>query len=208
MIGAARDRLVIFTRFPQPGAAKTRLIPMLGADGAAELHRRMTAHTLSVAGNARALIAGLDVVVRFSGGTPEAMKQLYGASWRFEEQGEGDLGARMERAVRDAFAEGRMRTLIIGTDCPELTGALLRAAFDALADADLVLGPARDGGYYLIGLRRAAPELFAGMPWGSGEVFERTRAEARRIGLEVRILPTLSDVDTPQDLGVVTDQID
>ena len=202
MNGVTSDRLVVLTRYPQPGRVKTRLIPLLGADGAAELHRQMTCHTLAVAAELRRLTPELDVVVRVDGGTPSLMRRLYGSDWVFEEQGDGDLGTRIDRAVCAAFADGRSRVAVIGTDCPDLTSQSLRSAFFSLGAADVVIGPACDGGYYLIGLRRMASNLFVRMPWGSSEVFGMTVEAARQLALAVTVLPLLRDVDRPEDIAV------
>jgi rSAM/selenodomain-associated transferase 1 len=128
------------------------------------------------------------------------MTQLFGAEWLFEEQVDGDLGMRLDHATRHAFTEGSLRVIVIGSDCPELTSELLQSAFQKLGFADAVIGPASDGGYYLIGLTCMAPSLFAGMPWGTSEVFTKTVANARKLELNVEILPTLRDVDRPEDV--------
>ena len=121
------------------------------------------------------------------------------ASWQLTAQGDGDLGVRLERAVLQSVAAGFTRTLIIGTDCPYLTLADLREAREALASNDLVLGPAEDGGYWLIGLRNLHPELFRGIPWSTESVLATTLARAQEARLKVRLLRTLADVDTAAD---------
>ena len=193
------ERLIVFTRYPEPGRTKTRLIPALGPEGAADLHRRMTEHTLA---RARALAErrGTSLEVRFEGGGQALMAQWLGTRLASRPQGEGDLGDRMARAIADALREGAARAIVIGTDCPALASATLAAAFDALQHNDLVLGPATDGGYYLIGLRREAPALFADMPWGTGDVLKRTLAAAKAAGLSFALLGPLDDVDRPEDL--------
>ena len=108
----------------------------------------------------------------------------------------------MDRALAEAFFEGAERIVIIGTDCPEITPELIRESFDRLATSDLVLGPATDGGYYLIGLRRPAPRLFTDIPWGSQRVLEETLGRARELSYDVSLLKQLSDVDRPEDLAV------
>ena len=195
------QRLVVFTRFPEPHRTKTRLIPALGPEGAAQLQRDMTRHTL---GSVRELAAGFPVLVelRFEGGDAEKMAACFGTDMSYRPQGSGDLGCRMAAAFAEAFGEGAERTVLIGTDCPEITPELLRDSFDRLATCDVVLGPATDGGYYLIGLRRPAPELFTGIPWSSERVLENTRRRAGELSLKVSLLKTLSDVDRPEDLAV------
>jgi len=196
-----KQRLVIFTRFPEAGKAKTRLIPALGPEWAAALARDMTRHTLAWA---RELARGFPVSmeVRFEGGDGERMATAFGNGFPYRPQGEGDLGCRMVRALAESFFEGAERIVIIGTDCPEITPELIRESFERLATSDLVLGPATDGGYYLIGLRRTAPRLFTDIPWGSQRVLEETLGRARELSLDVTLLTSLSDVDRPKDLAV------
>ncbi len=192
-------RLVAFTRYPAPGRAKTRLIPRLGPRGASALQRWMTARLLARAG-ALARRRRLDLEVRFSGGSAARMAALFGAGHRYVSQGRGDLGARMARAVRRGFADGAPAVVIVGTDVPGVTGRTLAAAFTALRQHDVVLGPAVDGGYYLVGLRRPVPGLFSGMPWGTSAVLRRTVSAARRSGATLALLASLADVDEPADV--------
>lgn len=195
------QRLVIFTRFPEAHKTKTRLIPALGPQRAAEVQRDMTRHTLALV---RELAAGfpVSVEVRFEGGDAEKMATCFGPDVSYRPQGSGDLGCRMAAAFAEAFREGAERTVVIGTDCPEITPELIRESFQHLATCDVVLGPANDGGYYLIGLRRPAPELFTGIPWSSERVLEDTLQRAGKLSLKVSLLKTLSDVDRPEDLAV------
>ena len=212
-------RLIIFTRFPEPGTTKTRLIGALGEEGAADLQRRLTER---LAARVRAFVraeapetgtggeAGIDVEVRFEGGDAERMRQWLGegaeqAPFAYRPQGCGDLGERMERAFNDAFgrddpSQAAGRVVLAGSDIPDLTAEILKRAFAELESHDLVLGPAEDGGYYLIGLTRPAPGLFRDVPWGADRVLARTREIAGRLGLSVRLLETLRDVDRPEDL--------
>ncbi len=193
--------LIVFTRFPVPGITKTRLIPALGAEGAAELQREMTRHTLAAA---RQLAAEgrVSVEVRFEGADVRQMGAYFGNDVVYRPQGPGNLGCRMQRAFAEACRAGIERIVIIGADCPGVTPELVRQAFDRLANSDVVLGPASDGGYYLIGLQRPIPGLFAQIPWGSGRVLEETLRRADELALGVFLLRTLSDVDRPEDLGV------
>lgn len=195
------DRLVVLTRFPAPHASKTRLIPHLGPAGAADLQRRMTAWTLNQA-RALSLGRGVEIRVRFSGGDAAAMAACFGQDFVYEPQGGGDLGDRLHRAAADAFHEGCTRVVLIGADCPELTPAILSEAFRRLDEHDLVLGPARDGGYYLIGLRAPAPALFSGIAWSTDSVLSQTLQAAESLSLSVSLLAALSDVDVPADLSL------
>jgi rSAM/selenodomain-associated transferase 1 len=195
----AGERLIIFTRYPEPGRTKTRLIPALGAAGAANLHRRMTEQAIATARQLAALQA-VALEVRYSGGDAALMQQWLGANLRLRAQSDGDLGARMREAFHEAFQQGCERVVIIGTDCPGITSATLAAAFAALCRNDLALGPASDGGYYLIGLRRLIPQLFDGILWGTDGVLRHTLQIAETLDLRYSLLEQLDDVDRPEDL--------
>jgi hypothetical protein len=193
------DCLIIFTRYPQPGKTKTRLIPALGAEGAAELHRRMADYTVQ---QARALreVRSLWLQVHFVDGTTEQLKSWLGKEIDYQPQAAGDLGDRLIIAFQQAFRHSVRAVIGIGTDCPTLTTALLDHAFQTLQTHDLVLGPAADGGYYLIGLQKPTPELFQTIAWSTDQVLSQTLTIARQLGLSVSLLPILSDVDRPEDL--------
>lgn len=194
----AREALGIMAKHPVPGLAKTRLIPALGADGAAEIHDSMVRHTL------RQILAarrerGLQAHVWVSGAEPAHFKRHFGVDLDASPQPAGDLGARMQQAF-SSLLRSASSAVLIGTDCPELSPGVLRLAFEQLRSADVVLGPAVDGGYYLIGMRRPTPALFADMPWSTSDVLRITIDRARALGLRTARLPTLSDVDEPSDL--------
>jgi len=193
--------LIIFTRYPAPGRTKTRLIPRLGPTGAAALQSEMTVHTLRWA-RALSARAGVSVQVRFEGGDEGRMRARFGGDVSYRPQGAGDLGCRMAEAFAAAFAAGAERVILVGTDCPGITVDLVEDAFERLAAADLVLGPATDGGYYLIGLRRPLPALFAGISWGGGTVLRDTLQCADRLRVATSQLAMLADVDRPEDLPV------
>ncbi len=197
-------RLILFTRFPRPGEAKTRLIPTLGPEGAAQLHRELTAHTLGTVDQSTALHP-MDVEIRYTGASVDEMSEWLGTRRTYADQGDGDLGNRMDRAADAAFESSMDRVVIIGADCPELSPSLLNRAFDLLISRDIVLGPALDGGYYLIGVRhtawqRARKPLFADMPWGTDDVLTETLRRTHAAGLAVARLDFLGDVDRPADL--------
>jgi uncharacterized protein len=197
----ALEQIIIFTRYPEPGRTKTRLIPALGAVGAADLHRQMTEHLLATVKKLESARA-VGVQVCYDGGGKELMEQWLGPGILFQPQGSGDLGARLERAFAGAFQAGFEGVSIVGADCPGITTQTLQSALAALREYDCVLGPARDGGYYLIGLRRPVPQLFQGVPWGTEKVFEHTLRVADELGLRHTLLEPLDDVDRPEDLWV------
>lgn len=190
-------RLLVFTRAPVAGATKTRLIPRLGAERAAELHGALIAHTLAIAAVARPYELQLWHAGDDAEGTLGNMAGAAGAS--LHRQGEGDLGVRMEHALGQATADGRC-AIVIGTDCPWLSAATLQEADGMLESADAVLGPAEDGGYVLLGLRGVASSLFAGIDWGTERVLPTTRERLAELGWDWRELASHPDVDRPEDL--------
>ncbi len=189
-------RLIVFTRYPVPGQTKTRLIPTLGAEGAAKLQREMTEHTLQQVKELQEM-QPLAVEVHFTGGTTAQMQEWLGRDWRYIPQVGGGLGEKLIAA----FTEGE-ETIVIGIDCPQLTSTLLQKGFEQLKNNNLVLGPALDGGYYLIGLRQLLPELFTGINWGTSVVLQQTVTIAQNHNLKIHLLPLLQDIDRPEDLSI------
>jgi len=196
---AGCERIIVFTRYPEPGAAKTRLIPTLGAEASARLQRDMTSRLLALA-DSLCREREVKLEVRFTGGEERRMAAIFGGHRTYRPQGEGDLGERMRRAIRHAFAESVEGVVVVGTDCPGLDRSVLAAALDALRAHDVVLGPATDGGYYLIGLRADQPNLFRGIDWGTDRVLAQTLARLLRARRTCHLLAPLSDVDRPEDL--------
>ena len=201
-----RKRLIIFTRYPEPGTTKTRMIPALGAGGAADLQRRMTDHLVA---KVKTLIAqrSLTVEIRFDGGSERLMRDWLGPSFTYRRQGQGHIGRRMQRALVDGFQNDPTSIVIIGSDIPDISTAIIQQAFEALKSNNLVLGPAGDGGYYLLGLQKADkgqayPELFEGINWGTRQVLSQTIAAADQLGIGYALLDTLKDVDRPADLKI------
>lgn len=189
--------VTVFAKAPVAGLAKTRLMPALGADGAAALAARMLGHAL-----ARAVAAGVGPVDLC--GTPDAahpalVAAAAAAGVALTSQDDGDLGRRMHRAFARTLARHR-RALLIGTDAPALDAAMLREAAARLLDHDAVFVPALDGGYALVGLRRADPRWFADMPWSTPGVMDETRRRLRAAGLRWAELAPVADIDEPQDL--------
>jgi uncharacterized protein len=193
--------LIVFTRCPEPGRCKTRLIPALGADGAAAVHEALVEHTMAWIGSAAD--EGIAVEVRYTGDNLERLRLLGGAAVRkvrFEPQQGEDLGCRLANAFEFAIQRESSKVAIIGTDCPELNLSLVKAAFAQLDKSDLVLGPASDGGYYLIALRKPARKLFQRIPWGGPTVLQETLRKAKDLNMTFELLPTLADIDRPEDL--------
>jgi len=181
-------RIVIFARWPEPGKVKTRLALEIGNEAAARIYRRLLNHTL-----AAARASNLSLELRVTGAEPERFATEFGTDLVIADQGQGDLGERLARVDTPA--------LIIGSDLPGLTPDLLREAAAALASHDVVIGPARDGGYWLIGLRDLAPWLFADMAWSTPAVLPETLARLDARGIAPALLPELADIDEPQDLA-------
>lgn len=198
-MSGSRRRLILFARFPEPGRVKTRLIPALGAEGAAALHRRLVLRTLRTA-LAAGRAAEAELEIRFTGGDENAMRHWLGDEVICRAQNDGDLGRRMAEAFADSFQEGARATVVIGSDCPELTADVLAAAFDRLARSSVVFGPARDGGYYLIGLTQPVPQLFRDVHWSTETVLMESILISRQAGSEPALLARLNDLDVPGDL--------
>lgn len=186
-------RILIFARAPVPGACKTRLIPALGEAGAARLCSVLTRRLLVMLREA----AVAPVVLCC---TPDDRHPLFVESQEtcWTQKGH-DLGERMFHAARRALAESG-RVLLVGTDCPALSESYLVDAFEALERADVVLGPAEDGGYVLLGLRRVDRELFRGIGWGTASVLEQTLERVASLGWCHELLEPLWDLDRPEDL--------
>jgi uncharacterized protein len=198
---AKKERLILFTRYPEVARVKTRLIPILGAEGACALHRTLAEHTIQQIDQLTAF-QPLSFEVRYAGGNPALMRKWLGGAREFSPQGPGRLGLRMKHAFDQAFQAGFNRVVLIGSDIPGLNAKILKEAFSALQFHDLVLGPARDGGYYLIGMTRLFPFLFEGLPWGTPLVFKKTLGIAREAGLTLFLVDQLDDIDRPEDLTV------
>jgi rSAM/selenodomain-associated transferase 2/rSAM/selenodomain-associated transferase 1 len=200
------ERLIIFTRYPEPGKTKTRLIPVLGEQGAAKLQRQMTEHLFSTVRNLLNS-RSLTIEIRYEGGSKSLMQNWLGPEFSYYPQHLGDIGQRMFRALDDVFQSGTKAAIIIGTDIPGITIDILKNAFEKLKTSDLVFGPTSDGGYYLIGIKdvswsEANLQLFSRINWGTAEVLNQTLPLAEKLGLSYGLLETLDDVDRPEDLHV------
>ncbi|HEY6947277.1 MAG TPA: TIGR04282 family arsenosugar biosynthesis glycosyltransferase [Gemmatimonadales bacterium] len=188
--------LVVFARAPELGRVKTRLAREIGEAAALEAYRELGKAVLGAVGR----LGACDLVVAFTPADREASVRAWlGPAPRYEPQLEGDLGARMLGAVAGRFAAGAAKVLLIGTDCPGLNPELLETAFARLDRADTVLGPAADGGYYLVGMKRPIPELFEGIPWSGPTTLSATLARAAAAGVSVALLDERRDIDTAAD---------
>jgi uncharacterized protein len=179
------------------GQVKTRLAAEVGAQSAARLYHLLGRSVVSAC-----VGPSYDTVVWFAPRGARRIVQQWLRGVRvsgYRAQPAGSLGVRMAAAIRHHFHEGFRKVILIGSDCPGIDAQLVSRAFASLDEHELTIGPSDDGGYYLIGLRVPAPELFRGIGWSTDAVLDQTLAHARRLGLRPAILPTLRDVDTATD---------
>lgn len=198
------EEVLIFTRYPRAGKVKTRLMAKLGRSATARLHRNLTERVLQQARQVKQS-GQTGISVWFTGGTVEEMRDWLGSDLLLNKQVGNSLGARMAGAFRSTWANGIQAAVLIGSDCPGVDSALIAEAFERLHKHDLVLGPASDGGYYLIGLHRdvgneKADLLFEDIAWGTAAALHQTFARAKQAGLSVATLKELHDIDRPEDL--------
>ena len=189
-------RVLVLAKAPRPGLAKTRLVPLLGEEGAAALHARLVKHTLKTVRG-----AGLGAIELHADPAEDDFLRYcaghYGAS--LVPQSQGDLGERMRAALERALAASAC-AILIGADCPALAARHLRLAARSLDDgADAVFAPTEDGGYALVALKRCDPRLFEAIAWSTPSVMEATRARLRELRWHWREIDTLWDVDHPVD---------
>lgn len=193
--GMGKDcAIIVFQKKPERGKVKTRLAKTIGDSKAVEVYRYLLKHT-----HQQVALVGVSVFVFFEKEVqPEFLldNNYHGAL----QSGES-LGDRMKAAFGEVLRHGYEKVIIIGTDCSELSAEILQKAFHSLETADLVIGPARDGGYYLLGMKKLHPQLFENKYWSTPTVFSDTMKEAAELGLHVGVLPPLSDVDIYEDLG-------
>jgi uncharacterized protein len=197
---SSSSALLVFAKTPKPGKVKTRLLVAVPAEVAASLHEACIADTLRLVRKMR----GCDVFVFAAGGTSYfrrlAKKPEGGLLAHVLPQRGADLGARMENAFRKCFALGYREVVVIGTDTPWMGVERLRCAFAELRTNDVVIGPAEDGGYYLLGMRKMVMEIFRGIPWSTERVLNLTLKEIAGLKLRKRLLRRDFDLDRPEDL--------
>lgn len=199
------NAVILFTRFPKPGKVKTRLIKALGSQGAADFHASMTRKIVNHITPALHSL-NINLTIFFTGGTALQMQQWLGQNLQLYPQQGNNLGQRMEHALTQTGKRGARRILLIGSDCPGTNTSIINAGFSRLHHHDLVLGPAHDGGYYLVGCRMngttaaAIHGIFQNIPWGTATVLKKTVRRAEHYGLSHALLPILHDIDRPEDL--------
>jgi rSAM/selenodomain-associated transferase 1 len=198
--------LVLYARVPRLGRVKTRMTPWLSDGEALRLHLALLLDSLWLLRRAAADAGAIPILSFSERWTPEPMgdhDDLAAASrgLMHRPQRDGDLGRRLEDTFAGLHAEGHEEVVVIGSDCPALSPDVVHAAFEALRQgARVVLGPAVDGGYYLVGAGPPVPGIFSGIPWSTGRVMEATLAALDRASVRASILPLLDDVDVPSDL--------
>lgn len=194
-----RNALIIFARYPEPGKVKTRLASSIGNERAAALYRQWAEKIFFESKHAKYISHRYLFYA-----DPNDYRKI--GAWSqdgfllFAQNG-NELGDRMKEAFRKVFADKIRNAVIVGTDAPDLTGDIIDDAVRQLDKYDFVIGPADDGGYYLLGMNRFHPELFDGIPWSTGEVLNLTKRKIQEKGLRYHQLPVLSDIDTQEDLN-------
>ena len=189
-----RNAIVIMVKNPVAGRVKTRLAVDIGEGPALEVYEALLAHTAEVVRtlDVERLVFHSDHIERSGPFAQDGFRQYV--------QCDGDLGARLDYAASIPFKNQHRKVLIIGGDCPTLQADHLQEAWDLLEDNDLVIGPARDGGYYLLGMKAWHRWLFQDMPWSTERLLPRTKEAAAEHGMQVHLLPELNDIDTLADL--------
>lgn len=193
-----QTRVVIFAKAPIPGFCKTRLISVLGAQGAAELAAKMLSHTVAIAKEAQ--IGPVELCVAPDPGHECFHSTALDEDLLWSRQSEGDLGQRMSTAVHRTLSEGQ-NILCIGTDCLELEACHLREAAQSLSHHTAVITPALDGGYVMLGLNRFDDSIFKDIAWSTPSVFNQSMTRIKRLGWSVREMKALRDIDEPEDLA-------
>lgn len=189
-----KEALIIFAKNAEAGKVKTRLAATIGDEKALSVYLQLLSHTASVTSN-----LPMDKFVFYSN---QIIKDdaWDDAVFYKELQKGNDLGERMENAFENLFEKGYRKIVIIGTDCPELTAGIITNAFTCLETRDVIIGPALDGGYYLLGITQLHASLFQNIPWSTSTVLKDTTDRCRALNLNYRLLPTLNDIDEEKDL--------
>jgi rSAM/selenodomain-associated transferase 1 len=190
--------LIIFAKLPRVGEVKTRLGESIGMERAVEVYKQFAEHAFSLADELHSL--GVLVYIFYApGATKNDVKNWVGRPFHFAQQHGESLGERMKNAFNKTFADGAMRTVIIGTDVPELDAIAIRSAYEMLSTHDVVIGPSTDGGYYLLGMNAPTKNVFGGITWSVETVLQQTLTKVQSLQLSHLLLPTFSDIDTDDD---------
>lgn len=193
----SENLLIIFMKFPRPGAVKTRLQPEISPDGSYRLFRAMCEDLVANLSDSEQF----DLQIHFW--PPESASQMrdwLGEHLAFVPQISGNLGEKMNGAIANSLATGYRKAAIIGSDLPTLNATRINLAFEKLDSSDVVFGPTNDGGYYLVGMRQPLPALFENIPWSTDSVFARTMEVANSNHISVALLPQESDIDTIEEI--------
>lgn len=197
--------IVIFIKAPEPGKVKTRLCPPLSPEQAAQLYISLAQDTWNSANR----VSGVEVLAAYEpGDTANNLHWLAAGNpvSHFRQKGR-DLGERLIHAFETAFHKGARKVIVIGSDAPLLSREIMEQAFFDLDRNELILGPAKDGGYYLMGLKKPELDLFRDIPWSTDKVFEETMRRAEKLKLKTGLLPKLSDIDVFSDILNLTQEI-
>lgn len=188
------NKLIVFAKAPRLGQVKSRLAADIGERAACDAYKKITAHLFQN-------LSDLEPVeIRFTPDEAEnELRSWLGETFEFSPQGTGNLGDRLLRAFTENFSRGNQRVIAIGSDCPYVTQTDIESAWMALEQNDVVLGPATDGGYWLIGMRKPQPALFQKIPWSTETVLESTLSRCRELQLTFELLRTLDDIDVVSD---------
>lgn len=209
--------VLVFTKYPVPGFAKTRLIPSLGKLGSASVSRQLSERCMkSVRDFVQAQSDPGIVILHVYFAARDTTTENAMAAWLgcqngekyIPQQSEGGLGDRLSAAFADSFRDGADRVVVVGTDIPEVSADVLNTAFQELDSHDVVIGPAQDGGYYLLGMKAPRLQLFSHISWSTDQVMAQTKQRAEEGGLSLAILHTLRDVDTPDDVEYASKFVD
>lgn len=192
-----KSKLIIFVKNPIKGHVKTRLAKKLGETEALKVYTKLLSYTRRVTEHIEA-----EKEICYSQSI-EQDRAFWGDHFSFGVQSGDDLGARMSNAFEESFQQGFNKVVLIGSDCAELTPEILNKAFDSLDYHDVTVGPAEDGGYYLIGMAGYYPDLLSGIVWSTDAVYDQTLNKITKAGLSFCELPTLNDVDEPEDWELV-----
>lgn len=199
IIKKTHEILCIFTRFPRSGNTKTRLIPKLGPDKAAELQRLMTEHVFDLSLNVQEK-RNVEIQVHYNGSTLQEIRDWAPEKMKCIEQCAGNLGEKMQQAINENFNKRDCQVVVIGADCPGLTPEFVELAFNALAEHDIVVGPSLDGGFYLIGMKKKCPFLLGNIDWDTDKTLEQVMIKVKETKMSYTVLETLEDIDRPEDL--------